>query len=225
MNRNSPAKDMRTNKIVFLLAFLLIILTHPVFATDDHLSAVHKERESFARDFAQTVITILHDPKTAYNNRKDILRRAFSASVDIDWIAKFVIGRSWKNATDNQKEQYTSLYKKFLTETYVSSFAENPANSIFNIKILSVADEEKEAFTVHTRMMMMNQNNIKVDYRVSDKDNSYKVVDIIIENVSLINSHRAEFGALATANGIDSVIQKLEQLLAHGKQEVAISMK
>jgi len=208
---------MQPRRLIALIAlFTAVSMAMPVMA-DDTITKQHQEREAFAKDFAQAVITILHDHKKAYGDRKDILRRAFSDSVDINWIAKFVLGRAWKDATGQQRDYYTLLYRKFLTETYVTQFAESPRQSIYSIKILAVNDDENNEFIVRTQMQLMNQANLKVDYRVCDEDGHYKVLDIIIENVSLITTHRTEFAALATQQGVDGVIKKLEQNLGQGK--------
>jgi phospholipid transport system substrate-binding protein len=201
----------------------LLLAGRPAAAAQD-APGTHHEREAFARDFAQTVVTILHDHKKDYKDRKDILRRAFVSSVDIDWIAKFVLGRAWRDATDAQRDQYMTLYGKYLTETYVTRFAENPGKSIYSIKILDVRDDEESLFTVHTQMELMNRDNLKVDYRVHDADGSYKVRDFIIENVSLITTHRAEFTELADAQGIDGVIKALETRVRNAK-EMSLSME
>jgi phospholipid transport system substrate-binding protein len=198
----------------------------PVSAADEPAVEVHKEREAFARDFAQVVINIIRDPKTRYQDRQNILRNSFRKSVDIDWIAKFVLGRAWKDASDEQKERYVSLYKKFLTETYITHFAENPDKGVYDIKVTGVNDEVQDnTFTVHTHTRLMDKTNLNVDYLVYDQEKKYTVRDIVIENISLISTHRAEFTRLAGTTGIEGVIQKLEQLLSQGKEAMTASLK
>jgi phospholipid transport system substrate-binding protein len=177
----------------------------------------HSQHEAFARSFANTVVAILYDTKKSYNDRKDLLRNAFAKSVDMDWMAKFVLGRSWAHATDEQREQYTKLYRKFLTETYVSNFAENPKKRIRDIKVFGISSMEDSAeendFTVRTEMMLADNNNMKVSYLVREDAGRYKVRDIAIENISLINTHRSEFSGIAASAGIEGVISNLEQKL------------
>lgn len=228
LEQSSTKKDgfMRRIKYAFLALLIMCPFAFaPSLYADDTTLKVHKEREDFAKDFAQTVLTILHNPSQPYSSRKNILRQAFMDSVDIDWIAKFVAGRAWKNAPDEKREHYMSLYRAFLTETYVTNFAENPSKSIYTIKILGVNDGENNVFTVRTQMQLMNQQTLKVDYRVVDNDSHYKVQDIVIENVSLITTHRTEFADLANEQGIDGVIKSLEQHASQGKPDVKLSMK
>ena len=224
------------NKSMALFALLVLgQFASPVLAAEQVVTK-HVEHEAFARSFSQTVLAIIQDTKKSYADRKEVLRTAFANSVDIDWIAKFVLGKTWANATPEQRERYTELYRKFLTETYVSNFAENPDKRIRDIKIYSVngdeeddeddkKDEEKDSsFTVHTEMMLADMENLKVNYLVREEGGKYRVRDIAIENVSLIATHRSEFSAIAVSGGIDSVISDLEQKLRQPKSTISLSM-
>jgi len=192
----------------------------------DAVSGKHGDHEAFAHNYAQTVLAIIQDTKKSYADRKEVLRTAFAKSVDINWIAKFVLGKQWANATDDQRERYTALYRKFLTETYVANFAENPDKRIRDIKIYGVNSEddspEEHDFTVRTEMQLADQENLKVNYLVREEDGHYKVRDFSIENVSLIATHRSEFGALAASGGVEGVIQHLEKALE--KPDTILSM-
>ncbi len=212
---------------IFCAILLCVSMTAaaPAWAADDAApTALHHEREVFAKEFAQLVVMILHEPKKSANDRKNILRETFQASVDIDWIAKFVLGRSWKDATDEQRVRYTSLYKRYLTETYVKNFAENPDKAIANIKVAGVSEDAENPFMVRTQMLLKDAENLNVDYRVSEEDGHYKIRDIAIENVSLITTHRTEFGELASTEGVDGVIKRLETLLDNNSETI-LSMK
>ena len=179
-------------------------------------------REEFVHGMAQMTLAILQDQKKSFADRKIVLRQAFAAVVDIDWIAKFVLGRAWLTASDIQKAHYTELYHTFLTESYVSNFAENPDKRIKDIKILGIQDAENNDFIVSTNALMADMDELRADYRVSDHEGKYKIVDIIIENVSLLSTHRSQFGALAANQGIDGVIAKLEALNEHRQAALTV---
>lgn len=169
------------------------------------------------------MLAVISDNKKTFEQRKENLQQAFSKSVDIEWIAKFVIGRAWNNADEAKRERYTELYRRFLTKTYVENFAENPNTRISSIKILSIKENNETDFTVATTMGLTNHETMNVSYLVRENEGKYKVLDISIENVSLITTHRAEFSKLAMAKGVDGVIAKLDQLLE--EPPVTLSMK
>jgi phospholipid transport system substrate-binding protein len=208
----------RSSPLLSLLSALIFTLFLPLCpaqadSPDPALqtSPMHEKRDAFARDFATKVLSIIQDPKKSYSDRKVVLRQAFSNSVDIDWIAHFVLGAQWNQATDEQKQQYSALYRQYLTETYIANFAENPDKRIADIKILGVNDQDDTSFTVSTEMRLADRERLNVTYRVADAQGTYKVLDIAIENISLITTHRAEFTQLAATKGISGVIAKLQQ--------------
>jgi phospholipid transport system substrate-binding protein len=200
------------------------VIGKTTYAAENNQAEIHMQRVSFANNFANIVLAVISDQKKTSEQRKENLGQAFSKSLDIDWIAKFVVGRSWNNASDEQREQYTELYREFLTKTYVENFAENPDKRISAIKILTVSDGNDNNFTVTTQIDLTNQDTLSVNYLVREKEGRYKVLDIAIENVSLINTHRNEFTTLATNHGLDGVIAKLTELV-NQKPLVALSMK
>ncbi len=201
---------------LFFTLFLAVMSVggySPAYADGKDTVALHEQRVSFANNFANIVLAVISDNKKSFEQRKENLEEAFSKSVDIDWIAKFVIGRAWNNASDEKRERYTELYRRFLTKTYVENFAENPDTRISSIKILNVKDNNDSDFSVSTKIQLTNQESMNVDYLVRETTGHYKVLDIAIENVSLITTHRAEFSQLAVAHGVDGVIAKLDNLL------------
>jgi len=215
------------NNILLAALLTLLQVTTPAVA-GEIVSGKHAEHEVFAHDFAQTVLAIIQDTKKSYADRKEVLRTAFAKSVDMDWIAKFVLGKQWSTATPEQRERYTTLYRKFLTETYVANFAENPDKRIRDIKINNIinasdAAEDESDFTVRTEMMLADSEDLKVSYLVREEEGHYKVRDIAIENVSLIATHRSEFGAITATSGVDGVIAHLESALNQPK-DMTVSM-
>ena len=189
-------------------------ITQDVSAQD--LSAnpkvVHQERHTLALDMANSVLAIISDPSTPKKDREYALQQGFANVVDMDWIAKFVLGASWRNATDEQKAEYTKLYRAYLTKIYVSHYAGSPDTKIKSIKVLGIKDDERD-FTAFTEITLSNNDRLKVDYLVSERADGYKITDVIIQGVSLLNSHRAEFSALAASKGVTGVIARLEQLV------------
>jgi phospholipid transport system substrate-binding protein len=209
----------------YFLVSVIVVTSQLSFSSVSYAAEVknpelREERMAFANNFANIVLAVISDQKKSQEERKDNLGQAFSKSVDIEWIAKFVIGRTWNNSNEEQRAKYTELYREFLTKTYVENFAQNPDRRISAIKIIDVSDSNGSDFNVSTQIQLSNQDNLNVNYLVREKEKRYKVLDIAIENVSLINSHRTEFTALAAARGVNGVIEKLTQLV-NGNPTVA----
>ena len=222
--------DKRIRSVVFVaLAVLAAELCYVSIAMADEPPAKVasvEERSAFAHKFAQTVLAIIQHPKESYAARKELLRDAFAKSVDIAWIGRFVLGSTWNTASDEQKEEYMALYRRYLTETYVANFAEKPEKRIRDIRINSVTQTEApEDFNVRTQMMLASMENLQVNYLVNECEGKYRVRDIAIENVSLISTHRSEFREIAASGGVERVISELKERLGDQPRPITLSMK
>lgn len=200
--------------LLFLTVFSLTQLPNAHANTSDTQKITKttlSEKESFARDFAEKVLSIIQDSAHKMADRKDNLRNAFRNSVDIDWIAKFVLGKTLSTADAKSQDDYLTAYRRYLTETYVSNFAESPEQRIRDIEVKKVYEADEEDFMVRTLMMLADGATLKVNYRVNEHNTHYRIRDFSIENVSLITTHRAELSAIATQHGIKGVIKELKK--------------
>ena len=189
-------------------------------------ATTNQNRETFVKTMTQSVLATLHDGKKPFVEKQTMLRQTFTNVVDMDWIARFVLGKTWNGSTDAQKAQYTALYHTYLTNTYVSNLSEDSEGKLLDIKILGLNNnDDEDTFVVRTDMVMADSDPVKVDYLVRDDSGQYKVIDIRVEGVSLLATHRSEFAELATTDGISGVIGKLEQMVGRNQPTVALSMK
>lgn len=202
----------------FIYSIVLMVLVMLLHVTVAHAQAPQNEqqaRQELASRMATMTLAILKDTRAPEGDRKSNLERSFAKVVDTDWIAKFVLGSNWRKASEEQRNLYTELYRNYLAQLYVSNYAENPDRKVTDIKVLGVTDSEADdtKFTARTEVVLSNAERLKVDYLVSGAPGQYKIVDVIIEGVSLLATHRAEFSKIAANKGIGGVIEKLKQNL------------
>lgn len=186
--------------ILFVCCFVA-----PAHAGNDRLSLAH--------DMANMTLTMITDQSKNPADRVESLKRGFSNVVDTNWIARFVLGAAWRKADEKQRARYTELYHEFLLQTYIATYAENETQQVTDIKILDVKDEANDNFTTRTEVQLSNAQKLRVDYLVKPDGDDYKIIDVTIEGVSLLSTHRSEFAEVAANTGVDGVIQKLEKLV------------
>lgn len=212
-------KAARTTVLFYTLllagffALAAILPAHAEVSVEEQQS-----RRALASRMATVTLSILQDHKKDLAGREELLRRSFTNVMDTEWIAKFVLGNHWRTANEEQRARYAELYKTFITNVYVKNYAQSSERKITDIKIMGITDADDERFTTRTQLMLSTGENLSVDYMAHKKDKGYKIVDVVIEGVSLLNSHRAEFGRLAASKGVDAVIAKLETLTTGNKQ-------
>ena len=130
--------------------------------------------------------------------------------LDLDFIGKFVLGRYWNTATSQQRKDFIEVYRQMNVKTWSKRFDEFKGKKfIFNGT--SPSNSKNQIF-VNTAVQMQQGAPAKVIWRVKDTNGQLKVVDIIIENVSLAITARNEYTAYIkkSKNGVADLISDLK---------------
>jgi phospholipid transport system substrate-binding protein len=180
---------------------ILLISTSTSFA-----SSLEPEVSSFVQSTSDKVISVIKS-KSADSSKESQLTEVFTSIMDIDWIARFAIGKNWQGLSSDQQNQYLANYRKYIISSYVPIFKKYNGQSL-NIK--GVKNIGNDQYLVHTEIKSDNSNvPYKVEYRVKHIDGTYKVRDIIAEGVSMINTQRSDFASIIAEKGVSALNQNL----------------
>ncbi len=184
-----------------LLMLVVFCIPHTVFASKE-------DAQKFVDTLANEALTTIGKKDLDRDVKQKKLQALFDDHVDIDWIARFVLGRNWRTATPEQQERYLENYRAFLLNNYTSNF-ENFTNSNYNI-VRSTEGSKDGEYIVSMLLKRSGQEDIAVDYRLRKDGKQFKVIDIIAEGISLITSQRSEFNSVISRNGLDFLIEQLK---------------
>lgn len=165
------------------------------------------EASKYIETVGNNAVAILTDKSMTKDKKQAKIEKLFRDNVDTAWIGKFVLGRFWKQATEDQKKRYMKEYEAFVTNRYAVRFSDYSSGSF---KILGARDDGNNEFTINMQIESGESGSkpVLVDYRVR-KAGHFSVFDIIIEGVSMINTQRSEFASVVTSNGMDYLITQL----------------
>ena len=136
--------------------------------------------------------------------------KLFNEALDLDSIGQFVLGRNWRTATADQRKEFIKVYRQLNVSTWSKRFDEFKGKQ-FIFKGTAPSNSTGQVF-VNSVVPMEQGEPAKVVWRVREKNGQYKVVDIIIENVSLAITARNEYTAFIKNNkgGVDALIANLK---------------
>ena len=198
-NKGNRMKNIRQ---ILLVALLFVTNTAVAVINDMH------NVEIFVHDTSQKVISLLQTA-TSDQQKSDGLTKIFVDTMDIDWMGKFVIGKYWKELSDEDKNAYLEVYRRYLISSYVPLFKKYHNQSL-NIKGVKAMDNDQ--YTVTTEIKGEQQKApYSVEYRIKFSTTTFKVRDVIAEGVSLLTTQRSDFGSILTNGGISSLKTKLEE--------------
>jgi phospholipid transport system substrate-binding protein len=124
-------------------------------------------------------------------------------------MAKRAVGPSWKAQPPDVQSEFVSLFKNLLFDTYISR-----VNTYTDIegKVEFTAEQIQGDYAlVKTRFVGHKEKDVEVDYRLRLHDQRWKVYDIIIVGISLVNNYRSQFSAIMVNNSFAAVLEKLRQ--------------
>ena len=193
----------------FLVAATLaasISLSANAYASADPAAA-----KTFVDTTATQVLTLVKNDALSKDDKQAKIEAIFSDKVDIDFVAKFVLGKSWRTATPQQQQDYVAAYKPFILKNYAAKLTKYSGQTY----TLKNARPDADANTAVVTMEIDDPNGqkVNVDYHLRD-ENGFKIVDIAVEGVSLLTTQRSEFSGIVENKGVDGLIAALKQQVA-----------
>jgi len=144
------------------------------------------------------------------------------AYTDFDVLTRLVLAQNYKKFSDAQLAAFTNEFKRHLSVTYGRN-----VESYHNEKVQTIGDHEEARgdWTVNTKILRGGGNeDVLVDYRLRKSGDQWKVIDMIIERVSLVSNFRSQFQDMLASGTPDQLIRLLheknekgEPLKANGK--------
>ena len=164
----------------------------------------------------EKVIKILKDPQLKDSGQKKIQREKIwdiiSRIFDYTFISKSTLGRyHWQNSlTIDQKKEFSDVFSRFLGNTYLDKIQEGFENE-------QIVFAEEELLTPHKAMVktkIIRKNmEIPVNYRMKTNDGEWKIYDVNIEGISLVQNYRSQFQSILLNQTAAQLIEQLKSKL------------
>ena len=198
---------MKHNFVLSLLAGLFL------FGSSAQADINVTKAEDFIKNVTREGVVEIINSNASQAERNARFEKLFNSALDLKFIGQFVLGRYWKTATAEQRDEFIDVYRKLNVKTWSKRFDEFKGKE-FVFKGTSPSSSAEQIF-VNTIVQMEQAEPATVVWRVRQKDNDMKVVDIIIENVSLAITARNEYSAFIkkSPNGVDGLIADLKNKL------------
>ena len=197
-------------KKLFILIPSIYILF--VFNLSTGYANEFKSEEEFVKNFSDKAIFILSNQEISEKDKTDTFTSLVMDSIDLNLISKFVLSKAWKNASDDQKTKYLSAFKTY----FVNSYA-NRLNQYSGEQVKVISSQEAGKFVIVESQIVREGTDtlqINLKWRILNKDNDIKIIDLNVEGISLIIAQREEFQSFLANNDndLDKLIEKLNSI-------------
>lgn len=166
--------------------------------------------DALVKSVVEDVLVIIKDNKDP-NTLRTLAEQKVLPHFDFEKMTQDAAGRAWRDASASQKQSLQNGFRTLLVNTYVAALSKSSASTkTVEVKPLPASAAQGEAL-VKTVVKESGKPPVAIDYRLVAKAKDWKVVDVTIENVSLVSNYRSTFSEEVARSGIEGLIKTLEQ--------------
>ncbi len=202
---------LRMDRIPSILVSILMaaaLLVAPAAAkTEDYVVGAEK----FIQDLADEAVNALSQASLSNENRQEIFRDMLSEGFAIPGIARFVMGRYWREASADERDEYFHLFEDVIVSLWANRFSEYSGQEFRITEAIPArsAREDEKAVLVRSLFWTDPNNPVRLDWRVANKGDVYKITDVLVAGVSMATTYRDEFSAVMRRNGVAGLLTEL----------------
>jgi phospholipid transport system substrate-binding protein len=168
--------------------------------------------DALAKKVTEEVIAIIKTDKDiqAGNTRKvlDLVEAKVLPNFDFTRMTRLAVGAPWRQATSAQQQSLTNEFRTLLVHTYTSAFTQY-RDQVIEYRPLKLQPADSEVIVRSLIKQTTGADPIDVNYSMEKTDQGWKVYDVAIAGVSLVQNYRSTFNAEIQKSGIDGLISTL----------------
>ena len=173
-----------------------------------------REAEAFLDDLANSGLATLKANEYTDAERKLAFRRLARKGFALEAIGQFVAGRHWRGMSDEQRAEFRELSSEWLLTSYTRRLGGYDGQSLEIVKSVELQNNARDVL-VQTRVVYADsQPPVRAEWRIREFDGEPKIIDVMIEGVSMAAAQRAEFDAVIRKIGVDGLLDNLRSRLA-----------
>ena len=185
--------------VIFLAAQLVSAATAPV---------------SMLESTSTQIIDSLKENKSQLKSNHKIIYQAVEhyllPHVDVQGMSRSVLGRaSWAAASAAEKQEFMQVFTQLVIRTYATPLAEYTNETIKYLPIRGAATGQ--FVRVNSVIMRSSGQNISLTYSLVSKNDQWKIYDLSVEGVSLLQSFHSQFGQILQNSTMKDLIAQMRK--------------
>ena len=160
-------------------------------------SAFAADANVFMSELWTRAVEVL-DKKAPLTERLTRFRQLFQADFDGPGIARFVLGRYWRTASEQEQQEYMKLFEDYVIFVYGTRLSHFNGETF---KVRGSRTDESGTVVSTDIISPSGEPPIKVDWRLVADRGAFKINDVIIEGISMMVTQRSEFASIIQRHG------------------------
>ena len=163
------------------------------------------------RTAVDKAVQILKDPKLQSQDKKreriERLREALNPIFDYEEMAKRALGSHWRRRTPAEQEEFVKLFRDFLEKIYSDKVDLYGGEKVrFGREMI-----DKDFAQVESTIITPKGEEIAVVYKLRQVNGQWKVYDVVVENISIVNNYRSQFDRVISSSSYEELVKRLQE--------------
>lgn len=189
--------------------FILVAFVVGFIGTTSAKAAHADNAESFIAQLGDKALQVLIVDSQTESERISAFRDLLNEGFDLPLIGRYALGRHWRRATKGQKEEYRVLFEDFIVRTYAARLGQYGGETL---QVTGSRADQKDTI-VTSEIVREGASPIRVDWRVRNGDAGPKIIDVVVEGVSMLLTQRDEFASVIQRSGgnVEGLLTRLRE--------------
>lgn len=195
-------QQLRLTSLIAVLALSLGVLVPAAGRAKD------ADAGAFLMSLSRDASSKLGSVELSEVQKEENFRQLFRSAFDVPAISRFVLGKYWRRASETQRRDFMAAFEELHMRRFLPLFAKYDDEAI-TVESVRAEEAKPNFFKVSSRIDRAEGEPLAVVWRIRDTGEAYKILDIVAEGVSMAISLRHEYGAVAKAHGLDSLLEQM----------------
>lgn len=162
------------------------------------------------RSTINEVVRILQDTELKKpgraEERRHLLEKAIGDRFNYEEMARRALGAQWNKLSDGERREFVDLFKRLLSGSYSDKIEGYSGEQVHYLN----ERQEDEYAEVRTKVAS-DKTEIPLDYRLLNKSGDWRVYDVVVDGVSLVNNYRSQFTKIIRDSSYADLLEKLRE--------------
>ena len=163
------------------------------------------------------VMKLLTDPRLSGESNKQerrrLLRDTILSQFDFKEMSRRSLGSNWRRLTPKQQDEFVGVFTDLLEKAYLGRIESyNKERFIY----INEAIDEPYA-EVRSKIVTSKGEEFSINYRLKRKDGMWKIYDVVVEDISLVNNYRSQFDRILSKTSYDELIRRMKEKLSDSR--------
>lgn len=167
----------------------------------------------------EKVVATLKDPdlKSKKKERLEQLRQVIYPKFDFAEMAKRSLGSHWQKRSADEQREFVKLFTELIENAYMDNLEAYEGEKV----TITGEKQDKQYAEVNSKVATKKGEEFAINYKLHQAGSDWKVYDVVIENVSLVNNYRSQFNRVIAQSSFEDLFRKMKdkQFEAAGKKQ------